>query len=73
MRKSVNRAMFETAQLMIQQNAALSNPQAPAPVEKVLTAEEHAARRRQQITDGYIALHERYKREAQENERRRYL
>ena len=34
MRKSVNRAMFETAQLMIQQNAALSNPQAPAPVEK---------------------------------------
>lgn len=64
MRKSVNRAMFETAQLMIQQNAALSNPQAPAPVEKVLTAEEHAARRRQQITDGYIALHEKYQREA---------
>lgn len=64
MRKSQGYALFEAAQLLIQQNAALSNPQAPAPVEKVLTAEEHAARRRQQIQDGYIALHERYQREA---------
>ena len=55
--------MFETAQLMIQQNAALSNPQAPAPVEKVLTAEQRAAKAAGQHT-GWQALHERYQREA---------
>ncbi len=45
MRKSVGRAMFETAQLMIQQNAALtSNSQARGlPVETPLTPEQRAA------------------------------
>jgi|HubBroStandDraft_4_1064222.scaffolds.fasta_scaffold441567_2 hypothetical protein len=57
--------MFETAQLMIQQNAALSNPQAPAPAAKPeLTPEQCAARRQRQINDGWQALHERYQREA---------
>ena len=68
MRKSTGHALFEAAQMMIQQNATLSasaNPQAPKPVEVVLTPEQHAARRRRQIMDGYIALHEKYKRESE--------
>jgi hypothetical protein len=64
MRKSVSRAMFETAMLKVQAEEAMLNPQAPKPVETVLTPEQHAARRRQQIIDGYIALHERNQREA---------
>lgn len=66
MRKSVNRAMFETAQLMIQQNAALtSNSQArDLPVEMPLTPEEKAAKVRRDNINGWQALHERYQREA---------
>ena len=61
MRKSVNRAMFETAQLMIQQNAALtSNSQARAPVETPLTPEQQAAKARRENISGWQALHERY-------------
>jgi hypothetical protein len=59
--------MFAAMQLVMQQQAALSHPQAPAPAAKPempLTPEQHAARRRQQIMDGYIALHERNQREA---------
>jgi hypothetical protein len=72
MRKSVNRAMFETAQLMIQQNAALSNPQAPAPVETPLTPEQRVAKARRDNIAGWQALHERYKREAAEGDARRF-
>ena len=56
--------MFAAMQLLMQQQKALSNPQAPNPVETPLTPEQHAARRRQQINDGWQALHERYQREA---------
>lgn len=72
MRKSVGRAMFETAQLMIQQNAALtSNSQARGlPVETPLTPEQRATKARRENIAGWQALHERYAREAQESLRR---
>jgi hypothetical protein len=56
--------MFAAMQLLMQQQSALSSPQAPAPVETVLTAEERAMRRQEQINRGWQALHERYQREA---------
>ena len=49
----------------------MRNPRKP--VETPLTAEQRAARRQQQIQDGWIALNERYRREAEENKRRKYL
>jgi hypothetical protein len=66
MRKSIGRAMFETAQLMIQQNAALSNPQSRdlKPVETPLTPEQRAAKARRDTIAGWQALNERYRREA---------
>ena len=61
--------MFETAQLMIQQNAALtSNSQARGlPVETPLTPEQRAAKARRDNIAGWQALHERYQREAAES------
>lgn len=64
MRKSVSRAMFETAQLLMQQQTALSSPQAPAPVETPLTPEQRVAKARRDNIAGWQALHERYQREA---------
>jgi hypothetical protein len=72
-RKSVGRAMFETAQLLMRQQAALSSPQAPAPVETPLTPEQHAAKARRDNIAGWQTLHERYQREAEANQKRRYL
>jgi hypothetical protein len=57
--------MFAAMQLLMQQNAALSSPQAPAPAAKPeLTAEQRAAKARQDNINGWQALHERYQREA---------
>lgn len=73
MRKSVSRAMFETAMLKVQAEEAMLNPQAPKLVETPLTPEQRVAKARRDNIAGWQDLHERYQREAQENERRRYL
>jgi hypothetical protein len=70
-RKSVSRAMFETAMLKVQAEEAMLNPQAPKPVETV-TPEQHAAKARQDNINGWQGLHERYKREAAEGDARRF-
>jgi hypothetical protein len=66
--------MFETAQLMMAQQAALSNPQAPKglPVETPLTPEQRAARAAKANADAWAELNARWKREAAENDARRY-
>jgi hypothetical protein len=64
--------MFAAMQLLMRQQAALSNPQAPAPVETPLTPEQRAAKVRQDNINGWQALHERYKREAAEGDARRF-
>jgi hypothetical protein len=56
--------MFAAMQLLMQQQTALSNPQAPNPVETPLTPEQRAAKARQDNMNGWQALHERYQREA---------
>ena len=70
MRKS--NGMFAAMQLLMQQQTALSSPQAPAPVETPLTPEQHAAKARRDNIAGWQALHERYKREAAEGDARRF-
>jgi hypothetical protein len=66
-RKSVGRAMFETAQLLMQQQTALSRPEPRKPVETPLTAEQRAARAAKLNADGWAEMHARWKREAEEN------
>jgi hypothetical protein len=59
--------MFAAMQLLMQQQAALSHPQAPAPAAKPempLTPEQRAAKARRDNIAGWQALHERYQREA---------
>lgn len=62
--------MFAAMQLLMQQQTALLNPQAPKPVETPLTPEQRAAKARRENIAGWQALHERYAREAQESLRR---
>jgi len=71
MKRRRDTGLFEAFQMSFQQEEAMRNPRKP--VETPLTAEQRAARRQQQIQDGWIALNERYRREAEENKRRKYL
>jgi hypothetical protein len=66
--------MFEAMMLLTAQQAALSNPQAPQGlrVETPLTAEQRAAKARRDNMNGWAELNARWKREAAENEARRY-
>jgi hypothetical protein len=65
MRKSQGYALFEAAQLLMRQQAALSNPQTPALAAKPeLTAEEKSAKVRRDTIAGWQELNERYRREA---------
>jgi hypothetical protein len=72
MRRRSN-GLFEAMQLMTVQQMALSNPQAPTKVETPLTAEQRAARAAKLNADGWAELNARWKREAEENKRRKYL
>jgi hypothetical protein len=71
-RKSIGRAMFETAMLKVQAEEAMLNPQAPKPVEKILTPEQRAARAAKANADAWAELNARWKREAAENDARRF-
>jgi hypothetical protein len=64
--------LFEAMRLMTAQQMALSNPQAPKPVEKILTPEQRAARAAKANADAWAELNARWKREAVENDARRY-
>ena len=57
---------------MTAQQMALSNPQAPKQVEMPLTPEQRAARAAKANADAWAELNARWKREAAENDARRY-
>ena len=64
--------MFDAMMLLTQQQMALSNPQAPKPVETPLTPEQRAAKARQDNMNGWAELNARWKKEAAENAAKRY-
>jgi hypothetical protein len=63
-RRNRGNGLIEAMQLMTAQQMALSNPQAPQKQETPLTPEQRAAKARQDNINGWLALHDKWKREA---------